>query len=199
MKFTKLIVLSLLFCVMFQFSAIAENTEKAAPLNDALGDAMVALVKKDYKKAVELLTPLAEENNVRAKTLLAPLVFKGAGVEQDTNKGMAMIMDAAKQGDDDAKKIAVDLNHELASLGDEKAMYNIGYMCLNGWGGKIESTQCLKWLEDAAEKGHANSAKFLAHIYKNGSYGITADQNKADIWNNYKLPVQQQQSQQVPK
>ena len=191
MKVTKYIILSLLLCVMFQFSANAENTEKADPLDEALGDAMVALVKKDYKKAVELLEPLAEENNLRAKTLLAPLIFRGAGVEQDTNKGLAMIMDAASQGDEDAKKIAVDLNHELASLGDEKAMYNMGYMCLNGWGGEIESNQCLKWLEDAANMGHSRSAKFLAHIYKNGSYGITADQNKADEWS--------QKSQQPPQ
>lgn len=179
MKITKFIVLSLLLGVMFQFSANAENADS---LDEALGDAMVALVKKDYKTAVELLVPLTEENNLRAKALLAPLIFKGAGVEQDMNKGLSMIMDAAKQGDEDAKRIAVDLNHELASMGDEKAMYNMGYMCLNGWGGEIESDQCLKWLEDAAKMGHSRSAKFLVHIYKNGRYGITADQNKADIW-----------------
>ncbi len=182
MKITRFIVLSLLLCVMFQFSANAEDAKKADPIDPALGDAMVALVKKDYKKAVELLEPLAEKNNIRAKTLLAPLIFKGAGVDKDMNKGLAMIMDAARQGDEDAKKIAVDLNHELASMGDEKAMYNMGYMCLHGWGGKIESGQCLKWLEDAAKMGNSHSAKFLSYIYKNGKYGITADQNKADFW-----------------
>jgi len=157
MKITRFIILSLLLCLVFQFSAYAENTKNADPLDKSLGDAMVALVKEDYKKAVELLEPLAEKNNVRAKSLLAPLIFRGAGVEKDTNKGLAMIMDAAKQGDEDAKKIAVDLNHELASMGDEKAMYNMGYMCLSGWGGEIESGQCLKWLEDAARMGHTRS------------------------------------------
>jgi TPR repeat protein len=183
MKVTRFVLLSLLLCVVFISSAIAEEAKKADSLNnDALGDAQVALVAKDYKKAVELLTPLAEANNVRAKALLAPLIFRGTGVDKDTNKGIAMIMDAARQGDVDAQKIAVDLNHELASVGDEKAMYNMGYMCLNGWGGEIESGQCLKWLEDAANMGHTNSAKFLAHIYKNGKYGITADQSKAEEW-----------------
>jgi TPR repeat protein len=183
MKVTRFVLLYLLLCVVFISSAIAEEAKKADSLNnDALGDAQVALVAKDYKKAVELLTPLAEANNVRAKALLAPLIFRGTGVDKDTNKGIAMIMDAARQGDVDAQKIAVDLNHELASVGDEKAMYNMGYMCLNGWGGEIESGQCLKWLEDAANMGHTNSAKFLAHIYKNGKYGITADQSKAEEW-----------------
>jgi TPR repeat protein len=183
MKVTRFVLLYLLLCVVFISSAIAEEAKKADSLNnDALGDAQVALVAKDYKKAVELLTPLAEANNVRAKALLAPLIFRGTGVDKDTNKGIAMIMDAASQGDVDAQKIAVDLNHELASVGDEKAMYNMGYMCLNGWGGEIESGQCLKWLEDAANMGHTNSAKFLAHIYKNGKYGITADQSKAEEW-----------------
>lgn len=182
MKITRFIILSLLVCVMFMFSAIAEETDKAAPLDEALGDAQIALVAKDYEKAVALLTPLVEKDNVRAKALLAPLIFRGAGVDKDTNKGIAMIMDAASQGDEDAQKIAVDLNHELASNGDVKAMYNMGFMCLNGWGGEIESGQCLKWLEDAANVGHTNSAKFLAHIYKNGKYGIAADQGKADEW-----------------
>ena len=189
MKITRFVIMSLLFCLMFQFSANAENTD---PLDKSLGDAMVALVKKDYKKAAELLEPLAEKNNVRAKTLLAPLIFRGTGVEKDTNKGLAMIMDAAKQGDEDAKKLAVDLNHELASMGDEKAMYNMGYMCLN-WGGDSESGQCLRWLEKAAEMGHPRSAKFLAYIYKNGKYGIIADQTKAAEW------AQKSQQLQQPK
>jgi TPR repeat protein len=191
MKITRFIIMSLLLCLMFQFSANAENTKNADPLDKSLGDAMVALVEKDYEKAVELLEPLAEKNNVRAKTLLAPLIFRGVGVEKDLNKGLAMIMDAAKQGDEDAKKIAVDLNHELASMGDVKAMYNMGYMCLN-WGRDTESShQCLRWLEKAAELGHPRSAKFLAYIYKNGKYGITADQTKADEWAQLSQQLQQ--------
>lgn len=193
MKITRFITMFLLICVMFQFSVNAENSKNTDPLDKALADAMVALVKKDYKKAVKLLEPLAKEGNVRAETLLAPLIFKGAGVEKDVNRGLAMIMNAASQGDEDAKKIAVDLNHELASLGDEKAMYNMGYMCLNGWGGEIGSDQCLTLLEKAAKAGHSRSAKFLAYIYKNGKYGITADQNKAEYWSQYS-PQQAQQS-----
>jgi len=183
---------------MFQFSANAEDTKATDPVDDALVDAMGALGNKDFKKAVELLEPLAEKKNARAETLLAPLIFKGAGVEKDVNRGLAMIMDAAKQGDEDAKKIAVDLNHELASMGDEKAMYNMGYMCLSGWGGEIESGQCLKWLEDAAKMGHTRSAKFLAYIYKNGKYGVTADQAKADEWSNVSQQPQPSQQPQQP-
>ena len=191
MKITRFIIMSLLLCLVFQFSAYAENMEKADTIDDALVEAMGALGNKDFKKAVELLEPLAAKNNVRAKTLLAPLVFKGVGCDKDINRGLAMIMDAAKQGDEDAKKIAVDLNHELASMGDVKAMYNMGYMCLN-WGEDSESSgQCLRWLEKAAELGHPRSAKFLAYIYKNGKYGITADQTKADEWAQVSQQLQQ--------
>ena len=182
MKITRFIILSLLFCLVFQFSVYAENTKKADAIDDALVEAMGALGSKNFKKAVELLEPLAKKNNVRAKTLLAQLIFKGMGVEKDTNRGLAMIMDAAKQGDEEAKMKAVEYNHKLASMGDEKAMYNMGYMCLNGWGEKAEPNECLKWLEKAVEMGHPRSAKFLAYIYKNGKYGVTADQNKADYW-----------------
>lgn len=189
MKIIRFIIISLLLCVMFQFSANAENTE---PLDKALGDAMVAIAKKDFEKAAELLEPLVEQDNIRAKGMLGKMYCFGTGVEQDMNKGMAMIMDAAKKGDEDAKKSAVDLNHELASNGDEKAMYNMGYMCLKGWGGgDYESDKCLVWLEKSAEMGNSNSAKFLAYIYKNGKYGITADQNKADFWSKQSQQVQQ--------
>ncbi|MBN1907013.1 MAG: sel1 repeat family protein [Deltaproteobacteria bacterium] len=181
MKITRLVVLSLIICVMFLFSVNGEETEKKNPLDEALGDALIALVNKDYEKAVKLLEPIADKN-ARAKGILGRMIYMGTGIEVDTNKGMAMIMDAARQGDEEAKKNAVDLNHQLAKNGDVKAMYNMGHMCLNGWGGEIESGQCLKWLEDAANLGHSNSAKFLAHIYKNGKYGLAADQNKATEW-----------------
>jgi uncharacterized protein len=195
MKFAKFIVLFLLLCVILQSSTYAEDTKVVDPIDDDLVAAMGALGNKDFKKAVELLESLVEKNNVRAKALLAPLIFRGLGVDKDVNRGLAMIMDAANQGDKEAQKIAVDLNHELASDGDEKAMYNMGFMCLNGWGGEVESTQCLKWLEDAARMGHTKSAKVLANIYKNGKYGITADQNKANEWSQYSPPQPQQPPQ----
>jgi len=187
MKINRYIIL-LLLCLMFQFSAYAEDTEKADPL----GDAQIAIVAKDYKKAVKLLEPLVEEGNVRAKTLLASLIFKGAGVDKDVNKAIAMIMDAANKGDEEARKIAVDLNHEMASSGDVSALYNMGLMCLN-WGDNPDSGKCLEWLKKGVELGHVQSAKFLAYIYKNGKYGITADQNQADAYSQRAQQLQQPQ------
>lgn len=172
MKFTKLIILSMLLCFVFPVSSIAEPIDDAAAAIDA----------KDWKKAYELLTPLAEENNLLAKTLLGTLYIRGQGIDIDVNKGLALIMDAAKQGNQMARGLAAVYIKELAESGDIKAMYNTGYMCLNGWTGDIDPNQCIKWLEAAAQNGHESSAKLLSKIYAKGMFGIIKDEEKAASW-----------------
>lgn len=172
MKLTRLLTFSLLICLVFPILASADQYD----------DAVAAMGNEDFEKACELLRPLAEDNNPAAQTLLGVLYFKGQGVERDVNKGLAMIMKAANQGHEQAKSIAAALNRELAAVGEVKAMYNMGYMCLNGWAGEQDSNSCIKWLEKAAENGHSRSAKVLSMIYTKGKFGITPDKEKASYW-----------------
>lgn len=184
MKFIKPLILSLLILFISPIWGNADTSEDTA--KEAMNEAIMAIGNKDFEKACELLGPLADNNNLSAKTYLGTLYFKGQGVEADVNKGLAMIMDAAKQGFEQAKHIATALNMELAQLGDTKAMYNVGYMCLNGWGGeeKVDPAKCIDWLEIAAQNGHARSAKVLSQIYSKGKFGVARDEEKADYYSN---------------
>jgi len=147
-----------------------------------LEDAEAAIENKDFEKAYELLSPLAEEDNVEAQTMLGTMYVTGQGVEEDVTTGLSWIMKAATQGYEPARVRALNLCMDIARQGDLAAMYNVGYMCLNGWGGEHETIDCIKWLESAAILGHIRSAKMLSQIYTKGSFGITPDEEKASHW-----------------
>lgn len=173
MKLSQLLSAFLLFCLLFPAFATADQLE----------DAISAIENKDYKKAHELLQPLVDEGNAAAQTRLGAMYINGQGVEMDFTKGLGLIMGAAKQGYDRAQSIALDIYMELASEGDTGAMYNVGGMCLKGWGGEQDKTVCLEWLERAARLGHEGSGKVLNKIYAKGMYGITPDEEEATYWN----------------
>ncbi|KPL14085.1 MAG: hypothetical protein AMS26_11980 [Bacteroides sp. SM23_62] len=149
---------------------------------DQLEDANAAIKNEEFEKAYELLLPLAEENNAEAQTLLGELYVNGQGVEQDATKGLSLIMKAATQGYEAARLRAFILCWEEAQQGDAAAMYNVGYMCLNGWGGEQDPNVCMGWLETAAKLGHIRSGNVLSQIYTKGMFGITPDEEEASSW-----------------
>jgi hypothetical protein len=174
MKLGRLLLFSLLLCFVFPIVSNADQLE----------DAKAAIENKEFKKAQELLTPLAINNNAEAQTLLGALYINGQGVEKDETKGLSLIMKAATQGYGPARQRALNLHVDLAKQGDATAMYNVGYMCLHGWGGEQDANECLEWLETSAKLGHTRSAKVLSSIYTKGSFGITPDKEEASYWRN---------------
>ena len=174
MKLNRILLFSLLLCFVFPISSNADQLE----------DAKAAIENKDFEKAYELLRPLAEESNAEAQTILGALYVNGQGVEKDVTKGISLIMKAAIQGSEAARVQALNLCMELGKHGDATALYNVGYMCLNGWGGEQETNDCIEWLETAAKLGHIKSANVLSQIYTKGSFGITPDEEKASYWSN---------------
>jgi hypothetical protein len=149
---------------------------------DQLQDAKNAFDKKDFEKAYELFQPLAEEGNVEAQTRLGAMYVNGQGVERDLNKGLSLIMKAAVQGYETARRIAFHMHLDLANLDDTGTIYNVGDLCLKDWNGEEGVDICLMWLEKAAKLGHIRSAEMLNKIYKKGQYGITRDKKKAAEW-----------------
>lgn len=93
-------------------------------------------------------------------------------------------MRAARQGYGQARLRALSICLDLANQGDVTSMYNLGYMCLEGWGGEQDINICIAWLETAAKFGHVRSAKVLSEIYLEGKFGITPDEEKASYWSN---------------
>jgi hypothetical protein len=174
MRFFRPVIMSLLFCLVLPFMSNADQLE----------DANTAIENKDYRKAFKLFQPLAEEGNAEAQTRLGALYVNGQGVEQDLTKGLSWIMKAAAQGYETARKIAFKLCLDLVNQGDTTVMYNLGNMCLNGWGGEYNPDVCLGWLENAGKIGHEKSSNMLAKIYTEGTYGMTPDEEKATYWSN---------------
>jgi hypothetical protein len=172
MKLSRILLFSLLLCFVFPVWSFADQLE----------DAKAAIKNEDFGKAFELLSPLAEESNAEAQTLLGALYLNGQGVEMDATKGLSWIMKAADQGFEPARVHAYNLCVDLAKQGNATAIHNVGYMCLNGWGGEQDANECIQWLETAAKLGHIRSANVLSQIYTKGSFGITPDEEKASYW-----------------
>jgi hypothetical protein len=172
MRLKRFLLFPLLLCFVFPVLSNAEQLE----------DAKAAIDNKDFEKAYELLCPLAEEDNAEAQTILGSLYINGQGVEEDITTGLSWIMKAATQGYDVARVRALNLCMDIARQGDTAAMYNVGYMCLNGWGGEQNANDCIEWLETAAKLGHIRSGNVLSQIYSKGSFGITPDEEKASHW-----------------
>ena len=172
MKLNRLLLFSLLLCFVFPVLLYADQLE----------DANAAIKNEEFKKAYELLLPLAEENNAEAQFLLGSLYINGQGVEKDDMEGVSWVMKAARQGYDEARLRAISICLDLANQGDATAMYNVGYMCLEGWGGEQDPNVCMGWLVTAAQFGHIRSANVLSQIYTKGMFGIAPDEEKASYW-----------------
>jgi hypothetical protein len=173
MKLNRILLFSLLICFVFPILSHADQLE----------DAKAAIENKNFEKAYELLCPLAEGSNAEAQTILGALYINGQGVEKDITKGLSLIMKAGTQGFEPARIRAFNLCMELGKQGDATAIYNVGYMCLNGWGGEQDPNDCIQWLETAAKLGHIRSGNVLSQIYTKGMFGITPDKEKASYWN----------------
>jgi uncharacterized protein len=139
-------------------------------------------VKANYQKAIYWYSKSAEQGYSLAQNFLGLMYIKGLGVKKDLDKGYKWILKAAEQGLGVAQENAYAICYEAVQNDNIGAMHNLAYMCLNGWAGKQDPNKCIKLLEMAAEKGFAPSASALAQIYKEGSYGIAADQGRASHW-----------------
>jgi hypothetical protein len=172
MTFNRFLTVFFAFCFVFPAFSNADQLEEA----------QAALDDKDFEKAYVLLSPLVEAENAEAQTKLGVMYINGQGVEADQNKGLKLITAAASQGYDVAQATALKLYMDIARDGNTGAMYNVGGMCLKGWGDTQDKNVCLEWLEGAARLGHIKSGEMLSKIYKEGRFGIPVDKEKASAW-----------------
>jgi len=139
-------------------------------------------VDVDYKKAAYWYEKSAEQGYSLAQNFLGFMYYNGLGVKKDLDKGYKWILKAAEQGLEVAQENAYAIVYDAAKNDNIGAMHNLAYMCLNGWSGRKDPNSCIEILEIAAERGFAPSVSALAKIYKEGLYGISADQRKALYW-----------------
>ena len=104
MKLFRFVCFSFLLCFVLPILSYADQLE----------DANTAIKNGDFKKAYELLQPLAEEGNEEAQTRLGALYINEQGVETDINKGLSLITKAANKGYVPARRIAFKVYRNLS-------------------------------------------------------------------------------------
>jgi TPR repeat protein len=93
MKTPLTFLLTLTFLFLFSGSVYGDDFQ----------DGLDAYKRKDYKEAVRLWKPLAEQGNVIAQYNLGHMYEKGKGVPQDYKEAVRLYRLSAEQGDVDAQ------------------------------------------------------------------------------------------------
>ncbi|MFZ1219184.1 MAG: tetratricopeptide repeat protein [Chthoniobacterales bacterium] len=140
------------------FSAVLLTSSGAGPLEDGTQ----AFEKNDWIPAMILLQPLADRGNARAQFMVGAMHFRGWGVAEDFEAGLAWIRKAADQGDAEAQSL----------LGDAY---------LEGRGTKLDHAEAMKWFLKAADQGDSSAQRSIAEMYAKG-LGVAKSQAKAKTW-----------------
>ncbi|MDI4657103.1 serine/threonine-protein kinase [Xanthobacter autotrophicus] len=140
--------------------ATAPPAMTSAELRTAMGEAME---RRDYGRAYELATRLAETGNAEALYTLGFLLEKGEGV------GQSFVSAAYKYRQAADKDLA-------------KAQWRLGNLYYTGKGfGAPDYKEARAWYLKAAQQGVAEAQYNLGVIFENGQ-GIDPDRNAARYW-----------------
>lgn len=98
-------------------------------------DADAAIQKGDFKRALNLLLPLAEQGDAEAQLKVGIFYFNGEGVKQDYAEAAKWLLPSAEQG-------------------NQLAQGQIGTQYSQGWGVKADHAEAYFWLSMASKAGH---------------------------------------------
>lgn len=156
---------TLMFLVRATIALGAVTLLRAAPFDDAVA----AYKGGNYKAALEILRPLAEQGDAKAQDKLGLMYALGQGVKQDFAEAMTWYRKAADQGDAEAQN----------ALGD---MYSFGH------GVAEDEPEAMRWYRKAADQGFSDAQFSVGYLYEH-SESITRDLKEAARW--YQLAAEQ--------
>jgi uncharacterized protein len=155
----------------------------AGPLEDGLK----AYQGGQYKKAIDLLKPLAEQNNPRAQLRLGMMYYHGQGVTEDEKTALQWLTKAAEQGQRDAmfeignlylvghdapkfnpepdQQAAIWYN-KAAMAGHAQAQYQLGLLFLAGHGVIRSDEHAYDWFRRSAAQGNLDAKRALDVVRK---------------------------------
>lgn len=176
-------MLRLFFYLLFFFSAslYAETYEEGKQ----------AYLNQDYKRALEILKPLAENGNSQAQITLGLMYDYGHGVEKNAATSIKWYRMAAEQGvpvvqhDIGVKYFqgqGVEQNYAeaakwwemSANAGIADSQFNLGLMHYRGIGIPKDYEKAATLFDAAAEQGHGNAQYSLAVMY---AFGQSKEKN----------------------
>ena len=124
-----------------------------APTTTAdLDKASAAAQKGDYRTAVKVWKPLAEQGNAVAQFHMGEVYEFGMDDPQNRKQAIKWFRSAAKQGNADAQ-------------------HKLGLMYATGFGLPENEDLAIEWLTRAATQGHATSQNFLDALYRSQKRG----------------------------
>jgi len=100
------------FFATLLFSTLVLVFPNSPATADSLEDGIQAYKAGDYKKALEILKPLAERGDAKAQTRLGWMYKKGRGVVQDYQQFVHWYRKAAEQGDAGGQSELGNMYHE---------------------------------------------------------------------------------------
>ena len=130
-----------------------------SPVNMDLSSGIAAFEAKEFRRALQLLQPLAEAGEPEAQYRVAVQYQAGLGVVANPMQAFHWMREAAAQG------------HGLA-------LHGLGIMYLYGECVEKNEREAARWLQRAADLGLEGSMAALAQMYADGR-GVDKDTEKA--------------------
>lgn len=181
-------VLSLVLGLFLAAPAAAESFEEG----------LRAYEDGDYRSALEVFRPLADEDHPMAQHMLGIMRRDGKGVSQDHGEAVRWLREAAEQdynwaqldlGQMYVRGAGVPRDHakavhwfrKAAEQGLPTAQYNLATMYLRGEGVVQDFDKAVQWLRKAAEQGEPDAQYNLGVAYFQGK-GVAQDHVQAAKW-----------------
>ena len=145
---------ALVVLLLYPTAAVSADFEKG----------LAAYRARDYATALREWTPLAEQGDARAQSILGLMYRYGDGVPRDDKTAAGWYRLAAEQG-------------------NASAQTKLGEMYRKGQGVPQDNKTAVNWFRLAAEQGHAVAQYNLGAMYAFGT-GVLKDYVYAHMWGN---------------
>lgn len=161
-----------------------------------LREAAAVYEKRDYDRAVSILTPLADKGSARAAFSLGLMAMRGHGMPMSTETCEKWWVRSARGGFPEAQYQLGFMYHQglrgprnpelvarlwslAAAQGQGDAMYGLGFMYRAGDGVARDGKKSLKMFTDAVGLGHPGAAYEAGLLYRYGREGAPKDPARA--------------------
>jgi TPR repeat protein len=129
---------------------------------DELTDALIRYAVRDYARAIEMLTPLADRGNAVAQLKLGIIYARGEGVAGDSVAALRWLAAAAEQG-------------------QSEAQFELGVAHRDGLGTPVDGKLAMYWFQRAANAGVPRACNAIGEMYLD-HVDVPQDYAAALVW-----------------
>lgn len=191
-----------MFCLTLLTSCstqpVAENYSSPVLSQDLLDDAYNKYLAGDYYDALQIIKPLAHNNNPKAQFFLGAFYADGVYVGQSYSTAAYWYYKSAEQGLDTAQFDLGNLYHKgngvsqsystavywykkAANQGEARAQSTLAIMYIEGHGVEKNLKKSVNWFTKSAQQGNASAQYSLGMSYYLGR-GVRQDFQQAKYW-----------------